>query len=232
MTSLVIVNGYDLMWHDVYLDPNDPNPFFFKEDSVQYLRDLATKGWEVLMYFGPIDEERERCPYGNNYDVRRILMAKKRVMIKIFSPHITVFDRPDEFFLHEFKYDLYSPSYFIIANSNRNYPESIARYSPIEIFGLVDPFPKQVDNIYVLFTYHYGRETNLYKNAPFASPNRNERREQLDHIKRENPNKNIIMIWSPRYRYTPGPKRHIFNLDFERPDQDNFPDILCYVQGS
>lgn len=42
---IVIVNAYDIMWNDVDLAPDDHNPFFFKEDPVQYLSNLANTKW-------------------------------------------------------------------------------------------------------------------------------------------------------------------------------------------
>lgn len=77
--DVVIVNVDDLIWRDLSLDPNDINPFFFKEDPVAYLRNLHLQNWNIYLYRAPLtDEELSKYPYRDKQDAPRAIEKKNR----------------------------------------------------------------------------------------------------------------------------------------------------------
>ena len=245
----VIVNGFDLMWYDYDLSPNDPNPFFFKENPVQYLRNLNAEGWKIYIYFGPTDQEAKQNIIVER-DPQKYLSTKAQVIMDLMGDFAEFSMLDDD--LPETIADA-DPSSFVIIDANRQFPWNLARYTPVEIFGLVvPPTPGLVEPLTI------SRDDIVYNVTPSdikrgmdvaaylrmltentlwgrnSNRNRNIRIMQIEADKAKNPGKNIIVVWSPIYRYQ---RREDFSLPggiqryLDRPDQDNIPDVTVYIWG-
>ena len=128
-------------------------------------------------------------------------------------------------------------SSFAIVDPTRPFYPEIARYSPIEIFELVDPptFPLnaiicivRTDNInrWANVANYIKRNTN--EPARNLSENQDFRYEQIRGLKiARGP---IFIVWSPIYRYTEDENEDV-DPEFDRPDLDNIPGVTVYVWG-
>ena len=232
----VIVNGFDLMWYDYDLAPDDPNPFFFKENPIQYLRNLNAEGWKIYIYFGPADQEaKENIIIRHN--PQPYLSTKAQVIMDLmgdFAEFSMLGDGLPETIAGA------DPSSFVIIDANRQFPWDLARYTPVEIFGLVDPPAILPDDI----VYHvvpsdikrrkkvaaYLRELTDNRNLGLGRK-RAERIMRITSWKAANPDKEMIVVWSPIYRYQ---RREDFYgpvTILDRPDQDNIPGVTVYIWG-
>ena len=135
-------------------------------------------------------------------------------------------------------------SSFAIVASDRNFYPRIARYSPIEIFELVNP-PIIPANAIVLtvtttnisrseeFDRYLQNITGERENFLRLSSTKEKRRVELENLRTTQPNKQIFVVWSPVYRYPQNKTEGVIGAkyEFDRPDQDNFPGVTVYTWG-
>ncbi|CAH6419165.1 Hypothetical protein HVR_LOCUS360 [uncultured virus] len=239
----IIVNAYDLIWHDVNIDPLDKNPFFFKNDPVEYFRNLRKNGWTIYKYYsGSVVDEAKRVKIYHDQP-QRYLTRKIAVMNVLFTG-IVVPVTEDNLPLIIKRAD---SSSFAIIDPSRDFYPGIARYSPFEIFESADPPSINPDDIvFQVEGANIGRSTDLLtflvQDPDFSeiydlSNIRNTRYESLRRI-REDP---ILIIWSPVYRYLRDKLED--NIDerakignFDRPDYDDYNkevggDIVLHMWG-
>ncbi|CAH6419160.1 Hypothetical protein HVR_LOCUS354 [uncultured virus] len=224
------------MWYDIDISPDDPNPFFFKNDPITYLENLQKERWIVRTYAGtPTDEAKKIILHQKNPE--EYLSQKLNAMIRLFGKVLN--------FISETRLPKIvrtaDASSFVIINPNRPFHEGIARYSPIEIFELVDPptVPRynivgHVNTSYTTRNYQintYLRMITKEKKA-VINPLSNYRTERYDRISRLRPLARVpvFVVWSPAYRYSENDQIQYYN-HFDRPDQDNFYNVTVYVWG-
>ena len=224
----VFVNVFDLIWDDIDISVNDPHPFFFKEDPIIYLQQLKDQGWVIYPYFHNIIAEQDRLMFNRNitsyFEATDVLEFKYKMMENLLGPII------NDDLLEEFIPRADSSS-FIIANNDIEKKYNITRYTPFEIFGKVDPpniSPNTMAGI-VIGSYNRTPIVNT-RLGTILSSERNTRRLEVFNLMAHN--YNIIMVWSPVYRYQHDDNMiPIYLAEFDRPDQDNIPNVSCYVWG-
>ncbi|CAH6419163.1 Hypothetical protein HVR_LOCUS357 [uncultured virus] len=228
----IIVNAFDIMWYDVDIQPNDTNPFFFKNNPFNYLLNLENNGWTVHLYTGSVTDEIKRSIIPRR-DPENYLTEKLGSMMILFEE----FSFISETELPEIIANA-DPSSFAIIDDDRPFYPEIAHYSPIEIFELVDPPTIPLDAItYTVSTNNADRwadvinyiRDNTGRSSLFLSSNRNDRYEQL--IELGVVDRPIYIVWSPIYRYTEDEDEVLYlDTQFDRPDRDNLH-ITVYVWG-
>lgn len=233
----IIVNGYDLMWDDVNVKYNDPRPFFFKNDPVQYLGDLHNNGWRIILYWPHLTEFNiHRYPYNTKTNPMHWLKMRKDNISNLFNPFVEIINlNPGETIADYVDRHKSSAASFIIANADHLY--DVARYSPIEVFELPSMPPVIPNTKYFVISSDNERRqffiTSPIYRATGLSPTKNDRRQTIENFQKDNPNVNIIVIWSLTYRYPldqdPVKITNYFTLD--RPDQDNQPGVQYYNYG-
>lgn len=247
---IVIVNAYDIMWHDTGLRPDDPNPFFFKENPIAYLRNLHNAEWRIFIYWEPIDQEVKTrgTVYTNPKNVFNGKLEVIRQLSKDFATILADININDT--LKYIILNFHEPASFAIIDSTREFIPGISRYTPIEIFELVG-LPQILPGT-IIRTYSNSSYRNVYVDDKIEkyindndekfkrydwgmSATRKGRRDQIQETQRKNPNRPILMIWNPIYRYPPDYRPIDANPQwvrtFDRPDQDNFPGVQVYVWG-
>ncbi|CAH6419158.1 Hypothetical protein HVR_LOCUS352 [uncultured virus] len=254
----IIVNAYDLMWYDVDVGSDDPNPFFFKNNPIDYLGNLQEEGWTVYTYAGSSTDEVKRFKFPQK-NPEEYLTRKLTVMITLFENVLNFVQEAELPKLIKAA----DASSFVIIDSTRPFYEGITRYSSIEIFELVDPPTIPTDAIVVLITDSsvsrwesvnqylrniLGKETFLLDiprdhNEFIRAMNRYNPEKEIFLIdaqrdlnefframKGYNPEKEIFIVWSPVYRYA-REDRISGGYIFERPDQLNIPGVTVYTWG-
>lgn len=231
---LIIVNLLDLIWHDVDVPADDLNPFFFKNNPVNYLDKLGTEGWTIYMYSSSTGDEIKRVKLfqkdPETYIINKLSIVRKllgNVGILVNEHNIA------EIITHA------NPSSFAIIDTTRDFPTGIARYSPIEIFELSDPptIPLralilifQVSNITRMEQIRSYLLPHTGTKVPILPIDRNQRDIILNTLRTKYPDMPLFIIWSPVYRYSKDD--NIIELTFfNRPDQDNIPKVIKYTWG-
>ncbi|CAH6419168.1 Hypothetical protein HVR_LOCUS364 [uncultured virus] len=234
----VIINAYDLMWYDVDLRYNDRNPFFFKIDPVNYLRNLQNEGWVIYLYSGLIANEIEKTRFDKRH-ARQYLTQKLGIIMTLFMGIITATTEEEN--LQDIIANV-SPASFIIIDPARPFYERITRYSPIEIFELVDPptiLPSAIVTVVDVDSVKRREEVQLHLEQITELPisiiprNIHERFETLRHLRTQYPDRPILIVWSPVYRYSENdhPEENRY-YRFERPDHEyNLRDVIVYIWG-
>ncbi|CAH6419166.1 Hypothetical protein HVR_LOCUS361 [uncultured virus] len=228
----IIVNAYDLMWHDVNIGPLDREPFFFKNDPVEYFRNLRKEGWTIYKYYsGLMDDEAKRVKiYQDKPFV--YLTGKLGIMIDLLTG-IAIPLAEDNLPLIIKRAD---PSSFAIIDPSRDFYPRIARYSPFEIFESVDPPSVNLgDIVFQVEGANVGRLLDVFaflvQDPKFSEIDdlpsiRDDRYKYLRTIRAEHPNDPILIIWSPVYRYLRDKQEHDIERtmigNYERPDYDDY----------
>ena len=233
----VIVNGYDFMWDDINVESNDPNPFFFKRDPIQYLAGLKNNNWRIILCWISLDvieAHMQRYPYDHIVDAKTRIIDKRNIIINLFAPFAEmVYMNRGETIADYIKRDELSSSSFTITHIKTQHFFDIAQYSPIEIFELPDEPPIIPNAQYYIIASERARLELLIEkyHAKEAEPSRNMRQYLI--YRNKKPGIDIIIIWSPTYRYSQDIKyNNVKNpIMFDRPDQDNQPGVQYYNYG-
>ncbi|CAH6419164.1 Hypothetical protein HVR_LOCUS358 [uncultured virus] len=231
----VIVNAYDLIWYDVNILPYDPSPFFFKNDPVTYLHNLTTEGWTICVYAESPTDEIARTRTRINPKI--YLTAKLRTMEFIFKRSGTI----NFIFVKDLPNIIKNANFssFAIIDPIRPFYEGIARYSPIEIFELVDPPTVSPNTIVTIVNMsNIKRRERMHEYFTRIGPvtiytvggRTDYRLRNLNDISTKNPGKSILVVWSPVYRYS-RKRQGKYILNFGRPDQLNIPGVAVYAWG-
>lgn len=189
----------------------------------------------IYIYSGPVDEEIKRGNYAYR-DLKGVLTVKLITISELF--------RPFALFVNETEVQAVinnaDASSFAIVEEGRKLLPGIARYTPIEIFGLVDPphvspynilyVNGSVDRI-VYFRKQFDRIVKRIIES--FHPIRKRRIADFEKKRQQYPFNPIVVVWSPTYRYPPGTRPiDIYTYPkFDRPDQDNYPNARYYTWG-
>lgn len=251
----VIVNGYDLIWKDPDIPLNAPHPFFFKHNPIQYLIGLVQKNWAIILYYHQFLYDEART-YPNINRTIDIITARQRAIddqVRYFG-HIIYLTDDDLSINDRINLNSFSDASFTIALDKRethqthtvelpgNKLRQIVRYDPIEIFGLVNPYhiPDNVSpgpNVqYFIITNSRARQREFIQqyNAIPLSRNRIQRQNDIQVFHQNNPEIQIIEIWSPIYQYNHDVQEDyiVEAYPFDSPYQDNFViGVTYYIQG-
>lgn len=251
----IIVNGYNLMWHEATIDEYDPNFFFFKEDPVDYLRLLSQDRWPIgrrelcslwhiiLYWHRYLNIEIDNYP-GKIDDIGRVT-TKQHIIDDLFSPFAAIIyvAEDDDSINDVLNFDQMSPASFSIANTFPPGDEDrhIAQYSPQEIFETVNPYLIAPDTKYFIVTSsdvrrqelleQYGNDTTKpqYLAPEPVSFNQKEREDAIYQFRARYPQTPIVQIWSPVYQYRPND--YMAKGLIDRPDYDNIPNVTYYTHG-
>ncbi|CAH6419159.1 Hypothetical protein HVR_LOCUS353 [uncultured virus] len=227
----IIVNAYDLMWYDIDIPGDDPNSFFFKNDPVTYLQSLKNEGWTIYLYASSMDDELNRLTFYQMNPPGYLSQKLYQIALKFEGPQIANF--VNEVKLLDIIENAESSSFAII-DPTRKFRPGIARYSPIEIFELVDP-PVIPPNfmISVVYTNSVSRGASLMNKMKIII------RKDVYEINGEKDNYDrlrglvepLFLVWSPVYRYSDNDivLNNFYNV--ERPDQQNIPGVTVYTWG-
>ncbi|CAH6419167.1 Hypothetical protein HVR_LOCUS362 [uncultured virus] len=225
----IIVNAYDLIWHDVNIRPDDRKPFFFKNDPIEYFRNLRKEGWTIYKYYsGSMADEAKRVKLYQ--DKPQVYLAGKLGMIdgSLIGIATTIIEDNLPLIIEQAD----SSSFAIIDPSREFYP-GIARYSPFEIFEThIPPSVNPGDIVFQIEGANVGRLLDILKflgedpnffTIDDLSKTRNARYEYLRSIKNRYPDNPILIIWSPVYRYSENDDIQRAKIgNFDRPDHDDY----------
>lgn len=223
----IIVNGYDLIWEDHTIGPGDLDCFFFKEDPVKYLLDLNIKGWDIIIYW----------PYptkmGFTYKEGG-LNTHLTDIYELIEKHFEHFARfrfetnNNDNIANNIDLTRLSPASFIISNTILS--DNIPNYGVKDIFGFVENPSLLTNTQYFIISdskSHIERLEAGY-GAIYISFDRNERYGTIAEYVKNNPGINVVIIWSPVYRYDNKDdyiKFSYYKEYFNRPDKDSYDDL-------
>lgn len=194
MTDTVIVNGNDLIWKDASL-PRQRRMEPFTLNPIDYLNDLIEQGWRVIIYFLFNYEEYRKFP--TIEETRNIYLHFQQLLSDQLN-------KQAEFIIYdEINFDELSPASFIILDDERIFNQNIARYTPIEIFG-VNPIPEPIPDVnYILINNYRPRTGEIFMriNRYTVSLNYHERHDLILHVMKWDPGHQFVEVYSPIYKY-------------------------------
>ncbi|CAH6419748.1 Hypothetical protein HVR_LOCUS825 [uncultured virus] len=229
MEDTVVIDICSLVWADTIIPTmyTGPNDYYFKVDPIEYLRDLAVRGWRIILYQRVLGQEEYIEIFGEILvgDAERFIAIYENIKDRLGFARLILGPVVGT--------RLFSPASFLIAD--RDIPEyhTLTRYTPTEIFGFPDPPPIIPNGVYWIVStdgsrYGYFAHDRTYQAIP-APTYPPIRRQIMNRTVENNQGRPVIQIFSPVYRYSNKRDRLIENRN--NPSEDNVPGVQYYTYG-